>query len=315
MPIALMSSVCSSLHDPRCKKGWTELVGSRADDFQIYCLVRHLAMASTTDYKQARENIREFLESLKRIESLSTDLAAELRRLDSLEDNSQFGLELGAHELTILPFILRRTAPSLDEAEKRLFDESKHREIWSTVSPFLFGESLHEGKTKEALATELLVSNDQFLDSTDLAPPSDKARQFLDTGWNYAPSIIDVLGTLSSLASETRNADLVRSNDWIDAAISSRKHSIRRDYLRAVWSRLFTDPHDLLTPWLDEKTTLYNVISDFGSSILELPGSEVIQEADVRQTLGQAINSIREMEADFHTSEIAKERVRIWQEK
>ncbi len=190
----------------------------------------HSAWAARVDFLPFREKVERAKQLSKKIEKEAGKLAWLLREVDRTGINCP-------EEFYNIPQLLRQT----DDHES-----SRHDKIaWLALRPLLLGdETVEPGPDSRPAQSGGGADGANGLEGKGpKVAPAEQARNTLRYGWGKAPLLPALLDTVEKAARHWVPGE----NEFIDAALKSRKKTPKTQYLRAFGNLLIDQHHFTLT--------------------------------------------------------------------
>ena len=286
--------------DIRARDAWISLLKVDATDSEVAFFVGS-AINMSRDYSVFRDRRRDFISRCNQISRKAADLSNAVKELADEFDDDDFVGAFISLQLTSINLLLFESIRSYDAEEEEYLDIKAHQDAWQAsrywvcAEPDIVNETNNWHKADKLLRT--LIPPD-MKSEISCEEPSPGSMEFLGNAWAIAPTLSDILDQVSTLTSSESKISFESTIEQ-DAALISRKSSKKRDYLRALWVRLFWNESEFLSRFSDSRSKLFSIVAELATVILDLDEEDIVTEADVRQTLDQVMpyleNNSREM--------------------
>jgi hypothetical protein len=200
--------------------------GEKVEDF-IYC-----AWAARIDFAKYREGLKKASKIKQEIAEVANNLSKLLHML------SNTGV-MGPGELFSIPELLKQTD------NHNLNDHNL--QMWRSMRMHILGDKLDRCFEDSSIIHSEQVSNQPVniqiipIESNIKIDPAEEQRNMLRYAWGTAPDVSALIETISKAAFNFQP----KESDMIGAAVQSRQHSQKTEYIRALWF-LLSDSHKFL---------------------------------------------------------------------
>ena len=195
--------------------------GEKVQDF-IYC-----AWAARIDFAKYRENLKKATKIKKEIAEVSNELSKLLHEL------SATGV-MGPGELFSIPQLLKQTD------NHNLNDHNL--QMWRSMRMHILGDKVdrcfEDSSHSEQIPNQSINIQIIPIESNTKIDSSETQRNMLRYAWGTAPDVSALIETIAKVASKFDP----KESDMIGAAIQTRQHSQKTEYIRALWF-LLSDSH------------------------------------------------------------------------
>ena len=250
--------------DPRMR-GAFALLNAEFSDEKEWSRFIYAAWAARMDFTKFRER-------LKRATELKNDIAESAKILANLiREFSKTGVN-GPNEFYSLSELLRQTANHEIRRSNLYHWQSMRHHILGDLPP----PDLPE--TKDVVDSIDLVSFPEIVtfqaEEKGNIDPEEKARNTLQYVWGIAPDFSALLDTVAQASLAFRPGE----SGMIGAAIESRQHSAKTEYIRAFGNLLTNSHGSVLSP------PIMNAMAIVANVVINLPEIDVTND-DVRKAL------------------------------
>ena len=315
------------LFDLRTKSAWCLICETFEDENEAAYLVSQIINAAR-DYSEIRGQRKKLCAKYTEISGQCTQLASDIESLLHIAGDAEYAFDNGfawTDVISVRSLLFRSkptTSPSVSGAEikqsedawsearrwvcdrQESFDDmpnwSATLEIVNSPVKYVDNAESELSEEDEALLNRFLSEFAAPEDQEEiLDEPTEGALNFIDKCWDFAPSLPDVLRQVSKQISEHLQGDLGASTE-AEMVLQSRKSSAKRDYLRALWGRLFSYEEGVLLIFEDSKDKLNKIIADLGTVVLDLGADDIVTEHDVRQSRNRVLPFLEKQYSEFN---------------
>lgn len=255
------------VHDSRMREAFELLASAVKSDEQQRSFI-HAAWGARIDFSKHRDR-------LKKAAALTSQIAnsaEELAKLLSQFADTGVG---GPSEFFSIAELLRQT----DNHEM----DNHNLHMWRSMRKHILGDrpewdvpALEPVDLKGVDLHAMLQTIDAPGDDIAKISEQEKVRNFLRYAWGTAPDFSALLRTMSNAAQSFKP----RESGMIGAAIDSRQHNQKTEYLRAFWNLLAN------TYCFEPTNQVMQAMAIVASIVLDLPDVDVTYD-DVRKTLSR----------------------------
>ncbi len=260
-------------HDPRMRDLFALIAHENLSDQQLRSFI-HSAWSAKIDYRIFRERLKRATELKDKISDAANTLAKLIRQFEETHVN-------GPDEFHSIPALLRKTENTEEGQDNAA--------MWRSMRKYVLGESdrraIPVDKPAQSSdgdnsgnAPEIVI---RILESGDKPEidPVEQARDTLRYVWGLAPPFSSLLETVAKAAQKYNLSEY----GAVGAAIDSRQHSLKTEYLRAFAYHLSNNNLVLTNVVLRAMAIISNVV-------INMPDVDVTYD-DARKALAKQIGN------------------------